>query len=281
MLSNAFHVLRDDPQRVGSTLYPPDLLPEVRARAVAPVDVDRALVGEFVDLAHDADDTKRALAARAGGAGPGPRPHLPARGRRAARGLRPALLRHLLLWASTWWATRFTRFAEPDRFGDVTPEDARRYGQVRDRYAALLGSWVGEAAHGLRPGRGAAGRLGLRHAAAAAVAARSWRRCAATRSLSGTHLGAPDGFILAVGDGIKPGVVLRDASVLDLAPTILYLMGLPVARDMEGRVLTEMLEESFARAHPVTFIPSYESLAVAPGSGRGPGPAAACPDEDL
>jgi hypothetical protein len=41
-------------------------------------------------------------------------------------------------------------------------------------------------------------------------------------------------------------------------------MGLPVARDMEGRVLTELVEEDFARAHPVTFIPSYESLAVSP-----------------
>jgi len=79
---------------------------------------------------------------------------------------------------------------------------------------------------------------------------------------SGTHAGAPDGFLLAVGDGIKPGAELRSASVLDVAPTILYLMGLPVARDMEGRVLGEIVEEDFARAHPVTFIPSYESLAV-------------------
>ena len=59
---------------------------------------------------------------------------------------------------------------------------------------------------------------------------------------------------------------LRNASVFDVAPTILYLMGLPVARDMEGRVATEVLEDGFARAHPVTFIPSYESLAVTPMS---------------
>ena len=72
---------------------------------------------------------------------------------------------------------------------------------------------------------------------------------------------------MAVGDGIRPGVVLRGASVLDIAPTILYLSGLPVARDMEGRVLTEMLDDDFARAHPVTFIPSYESLDVAPAEG--------------
>jgi hypothetical protein len=42
-------------------------------------------------------------------------------------------------------------------------------------------------------------------------------------------------------------------------------MGLPVAADMEGRVLTEIVDEAFARAHPVSFIPSYESVAVAPG----------------
>ena len=52
------------------------------------------------------------------------------------------------------------------------------------------------------------------------------------------------------------------ASVLEVAPTILYLMGLPVARDMEGIVLTGMLDPSFGRRHPVTYIPSYESLAV-------------------
>ena len=64
-----------------------------------------------------------------------------------------------------------------------------------------------------------------------------------------------------------PGRVVQGASVLDIAPTILYLMGLPVARDMEGRVLTEILDDDFARAHPVTFVPSYESLAVTPVAG--------------
>jgi predicted AlkP superfamily phosphohydrolase/phosphomutase len=157
----------------------------------------------------------------------------------------------------------FTRFAEPERFGDVGPEELRRYGHVRERYTALLGSWVGEMAQALRPGEVlmVVSGYGMQPLP-------PWRRVAEAvggdASLSGTHQGAPDGFVLAVGDGIKPGVVLRDASVLDLAPTMLYLMGLPVGRDMEGRVLTEMVDESFARAHPVTFIPSYERLAVTP-----------------
>ena len=80
--------------------------------------------------------------------------------------------------------------------------------------------------------------------------------------MSGSHAGAPPGFLIAVGEGIRPGTEMLGASVLDVTPTVLYLMGLPVARDMEGVVLTGMLDESFARSHPVTYIPSYESLAV-------------------
>jgi hypothetical protein len=67
--------------------------------------------------------------------------------------------------------------------------------------------------------------------------------------------------LLALGDGIRAGAVLQQASVLDVAPTILYLMGLPVARDMEGRVLTEMLDEEFTRAHHLSFVPSYDAVA--------------------
>jgi arylsulfatase A-like enzyme len=60
---------------------------------------------------------------------------------------------------------------------------------------------------------------------------------------------------------VRAGVVLEAASVLDVAPTVLHLMGLPVARDMDGRVLTGILDRSVAR-QPVTYIPSYASLAV-------------------
>ena len=96
---------------------------------------------------------------------------------------------------------------------------------------------------------------------------------------SGRLLWTENGGLLAVGDGIKEGAVLSSASVLDVAPTILYLMGLPVARDMEGRVLTEIVEEAFARAHPVTFIPSYESLAVRPPTAEVPPGLPPLPDE--
>jgi predicted AlkP superfamily phosphohydrolase/phosphomutase len=160
----------------------------------------------------------------------------------------------------------FLRFAEPDRFGDVSPLEVRRYGKVLERYAAYLGQAAGEAAERLRPNEVlmVVSSYGMQPVP-------PWRRLiralAGTHDRSGTHEGAPDGFMIAVGDGIRPGARLVGASVLDVAPTLLYLMGLPVARDMEGRVMTEILEEDFARSHPVSVIPSYEGLAVTPVTG--------------
>ena len=76
---------------------------------------------------------------------------------------------------------------------------------------------------------------------------------------------------MAVGGPVRAGAELGAASVLDVAPTLLYLMGLPVARDMEGRVLHELIDPGFASDNPVTFIRSYESLAVAPAASGPPG----------
>jgi len=43
------------------------------------------------------------------------------------------------------------------------------------------------------------------------------------------------------------------ANIVDLAPTILYAMGLPVPRRMDGRVLEGLFEPDYLQAHPITF----------------------------
>jgi len=44
---------------------------------------------------------------------------------------------------------------------------------------------------------------------------------------------------------------LRRASLMDIAPTVLYALGLPVPEDMDGRVITELFDPSFLDAHPL------------------------------
>jgi len=59
------------------------------------------------------------------------------------------------------------------------------------------------------------------------------------------------GILLACGPAVRQGIKLDGARIIDLAPTILYCMGLPVPGDMDGRVLMEMFEPAFVRATPL------------------------------
>jgi len=78
----------------------------------------------------------------------------------------------------------------------------------------------------------------------------------------------PLGMLLLAGRDIRPGITLAAASVLDVAPTILTLFGLPVARDMDGQPLTEALEPEFLERHPVAWIDSYGGIRQAPAEGE-------------
>ncbi|HSB62330.1 MAG TPA: alkaline phosphatase family protein, partial [Vicinamibacteria bacterium] len=150
-LSNYFHIFLDDPARAEGTLQPPDLLRVARARAVRSAEVDAALVAEFVDAppASEPPDApwRRELVDRALA------PDLTYR--RAGLVLRAAY--DPPFFASYFHGLdvvghAFYRYAHPERFGDVSPEESRRFGRVLDRYVGLLGQWVGESAQGLRPG---------------------------------------------------------------------------------------------------------------------------------
>lgn len=59
------------------------------------------------------------------------------------------------------------------------------------------------------------------------------------RRITGCH--RPTGIFFAHGPAVQPGLSLAPASILDVAPTVLHLLGEPVPNWMDGRVLTEML----------------------------------------
>jgi predicted AlkP superfamily phosphohydrolase/phosphomutase len=260
VLSPYFHLLRGDPQRAAGTLFPRDLLPEVLARAVGPRDLDPALLADLAETpsAPLDDPLLKALAEDALA------PDFTYA--RAAEVLRQAYAPSLLVLSFHGYdqaGHTFYRHAHPEAFGNVGADEARRYGRVLERYASLVERWTGDIEREIGPGD-----VLVVLSAHGLAPVPLWRRLlgvlTGTSVAAATHTGAPDGLLIAAGDGIRPGTRPAGASVLDVAPTLLYLMGLPVARDMEGRVLTEILEPEFARQNPVTFIPSYESLAVAP-----------------
>jgi len=262
VLSPFFHATRRDPVQSAGTLHPSDLVDEVRARAVGAADIDPALLRELASPAGPADapladPLVRRLAEESLA------PDLTYQ--RAADVLRQAYDPSLLVVTFQGYdlaGHAFFRYAHPEAFGNVSADDQRRYGRVLSGYAGLLGRWVADIDRGHRPGD-----VLLVVSAHGFEPTPLWRRLVSALTGAETdaasHAGAPPGVLVAVGDGIQPGATVRGASVVDVAPTILYLLGLPVARDMEGRVLAEIVTPEFADENPLTFIPSYESLAVA------------------
>lgn len=68
---------------------------------------------------------------------------------------------------------------------------------------------------------------------------------------------SPYGVFVMAGPGIKNnGSQISGASVLDITPTLLHHMDLPVGKDMEGKVL----HACFARAKEVKWIDSWENI---------------------
>jgi len=68
-----------------------------------------------------------------------------------------------------------------------------------------------------------------------------------------------NGVIIMWGGPVKKGIEIEGASVLDITPTMLYLMGLPVARDMDGKVLVDAISDDFRKKLPLKYVETYES----------------------
>ncbi len=74
------------------------------------------------------------------------------------------------------------------------------------------------------------------------------------------HRHGPPGVIFMAGGPIRHDLELDHAQVLDIFPTVLYLLGVPVPEVSAGRVLTEAIDPAFLEQHPITRIPTYEGM---------------------
>ncbi len=68
-----------------------------------------------------------------------------------------------------------------------------------------------------------------------------------------------DGFVLIRGAGVVHSDNPRSAMAVDVVPTVLYIAGLPVGRDMDGSVLSEAFSEDTLRKNPLSLVQTYEA----------------------
>jgi len=73
----------------------------------------------------------------------------------------------------------------------------------------------------------------------------------------GTH--RKSGVLIAKGKSLKPGTQILGARLIDMAPTVLYLLGQKVPEDMDGRVLTEAFDPQYLQQHSAEYAAPSES----------------------
>jgi len=142
----------------------------------------------------------------------------------------------------------FWRFMEPESWKKELSADAvETFSPVVERYYALADSLLGEVLElvgddtvvVLLSDHGFAGHRGYRGFEGNVAV--------------GIEMHREDGIIFVSGPGIERSGSIDGASVLDVTPTVLALAGLPVARDMDGRPLTEIMSSAFLARHPIVY----------------------------
>jgi predicted AlkP superfamily phosphohydrolase/phosphomutase len=56
----------------------------------------------------------------------------------------------------------------------------------------------------------------------------------------------------------RVGETAPEMSVADVTPTLLYLLGLPVARDMDGLAATDLFQPEFVESHELAYVDTYD-----------------------
>jgi hypothetical protein len=233
LVTDRFHQLIGSMSEFGGhAVHPSELLPIVRD----------AFGGEPPTGANPAD-----MAAR--------RDELYARAWRELEVRRPVRLSAIRFQAIDAVSHMYLRYAQPQDFADVPEADRQRYGGILDRYYADVDAQIATVVDHLEPGDLLLVVSGFGMQPVGPVE-HAVNRVLRDPDVSGTHAAAPDGFLLAYGSNVQPGRRQR-GSIVDVTPTILYYMGLPVGRDMDGYARADLFAPSLTSSRPITFIPSH------------------------
>ncbi len=83
-----------------------------------------------------------------------------------------------------------------------------------------------------------------------------------TRESTGSGCHRMEGILIMYGEDVRPGCFLKECRIMDLAPTILYLMGIPFPSDMDGKALVNAFRSPYVKAHPVRTRKATQKLGV-------------------
>ena len=152
------------------------------------------------------------------------------------------------------FAHAFLRDAEADLTGGLPRSDPDR--SPLDRYYAVLDAQIERLIAQTTPGDLliVASGFGMERTP---LLKRLLARLLGEPDNTGSHEDGPDGFLIAFGANVQPGEARR-GSVVDIAPTVLYYVGIPIGRDMDGFARTDLFRITYTQDHPVSYTLTHE-----------------------
>lgn len=157
--------------------------------------------------------------------------------------------------------TYFYKYNFPELFGNLDQEEITKYSSIIEKYYQFYDQVIGKylaslkedevlviySPHGIEP-------LPL------------WKRFVewflGNPAVSAYHENAPEGVIFFYGKEIERGKHIEGMKLVDIAPTLLNYLGLPVGKDMDGIVNSSLFVEEFKVENPILYISSYEEITI-------------------
>lgn len=168
---------------------------------------------------------------------------------------------HLLLDGLNSVEAYFYKYSFPESYGSIDQEDINRYGSVIEKYLAFYDQMVGK----YLASRGE-DELLVVYSAFGVEPLPVWKRFVdwilGNPGFSGHHEGAPDGLIFFKGAGVRNGSMINGIKLVDIAPTLLYYLGLPVGKDMDGIVQSRIFLPEYTAENPILSIHTYEGIEI-------------------
>jgi len=142
----------------------------------------------------------------------------------------------------------FWKYMEPQYFQNMDPRELERFHYTINNYYQLLDGFIGDLMKASGP-----------DTAFLVLSDHGMYRVTRGGFISGSHAGDADGIIIFSGPGIKKANIIQNAHILDVTPTVLYYLGMPVAKDMDGKPLLEIFTDEFKTKNPLKTIATYET----------------------
>jgi len=159
----------------------------------------------------------------------------------------------------------FYRYTFPEQFGNIALEEIERYGRVIERYYEYYDGLIGKYLTALKEDE-----IMVVYSSFGVEPLPLWKRFVerllGDPDVSAYHELAPEGVALLYGKGVRRARHEEPVRIVDITPTLLYFLGLPVGRDMDGIVRSSLFNEDFIAENPIIYISSYEEFQIKPPS---------------